>query len=198
MKPQGHTLKNPKTQIYQHISSIPAMLRIVITGTPINNNLSELYALFALCNQVRLASSCAFIHWTRALVQPQGLLGDARWFRDYFEKPITHGQDRHATPRDAHHSNAKAAELRKLIGPYFLRREKNKVLQGKQDKGKKDGDAEPQDTTSQQPKPQMLGRKNDLIVWLELHPLQRAVYEVGDMLGYMHPSSNSTSSTSAL
>ena len=26
---------------------------------------------------------------------------------------------------------------------------------------------------------QRLGRKNDIIVWLELHPLQRAIYEVG-------------------
>lgn len=109
-------------------------------------------------------------------------MGDSRWFRDYFEKPITHGQDRHATPRDAHHGNAKAAELRKLIGPYFLRREKSKVLQDTKEDGNKDDQEQAKEQASQhatQPKPQKLGRKNDLIVWLELHPLQRAIYEVG-------------------
>lgn len=28
------------------------------------------------------------------------------------------------------------------------------------------------------PKPQSMGHKNDLIVWLQLHPAQRHVYEV--------------------
>ncbi len=29
------------------------------------------------------------------------------------------------------------------------------------------------------PKPQAMGHKNDLIVWLQLHPAQRHVYEAG-------------------
>ncbi len=75
MKPQGHTLKNPKTQIYQHISSIPAMLRIVITGTPINNNLSELYALFTLCNQVRAEIILRFYTLDMRIGTTTGLAG---------------------------------------------------------------------------------------------------------------------------
>lgn len=29
------------------------------------------------------------------------------------------------------------------------------------------------------PQPQAMGHKNDLIVWLQLHPAQRHIYEVG-------------------
>lgn len=35
---------------------------------------------------------------------------------------------------------------------------------------------------SQAPQPQAMGHKNDLIVWLQLHPAQRHIYEVNFML----------------
>lgn len=223
---QGHTLKNPKTQIYQHIAGIPATLCLIITGTPIQNKLAELYALFGLCNPVRLSgwhwASCrpgsavtmtyhvckhnAMDTTTHTTLFHQGLLGDHRWFRDYFERPITQGQDKGATAREAHHGNAKAAELRRITAPYLLRREKQTVLGSKKDtdealhstttrddapegssKGA-DGSASSQvdgtRTSSAQrgSSAQRLGRKNDLIVWLELHPLQRAIYEVRWMM----------------
>lgn len=34
----------------------------------------------------------------------------------------------------------------------------------------------------QAPQPQAMGHKNDLIVWLQLHPAQRHIYEVSFLL----------------
>ena len=44
---QGHMIKNPKTQLSQALHSLPARHRLVISGTPIQNNLLELHALCA-------------------------------------------------------------------------------------------------------------------------------------------------------
>lgn len=71
---QGHKLKNPKMQLVKQLKLIPAMHTMLLTGTPIQNNMLELHALLDL-------------------VAP-GLLGDARSFKDEFEKKITAGTSR--------------------------------------------------------------------------------------------------------
>lgn len=50
---QGHKVKNPKMQLYQRVQEVPATLRVIISGTPIQNNLAEMYALFNLATPVR-------------------------------------------------------------------------------------------------------------------------------------------------
>jgi hypothetical protein len=115
-----------------------------------------------------------------------------------YEGPITRGQDKHASAREREVGAAVAAELRRVIQPYFLRREKADVLggggasrsgAGPGAAGESDAGAagEPGSSCSsalgasdsskagQPPQPQALGRKNDLVVWLQLVPLQRAV-----------------------
>lgn len=166
-------------------------------------------AIRYMLEKTHTSDACAFhLSWAA-----QGLLGDARWFRDYFERPITQGQDRGANAREAHHANAKAAELRRLTAPFLLRREKRSVLGSGQaeaavseaavsetsevpeastpvvharavvDDGGDVHDGAAVEASTVAPvasnaPAQRLGRKNDLIVWLELHPLQRAIYEV--------------------
>lgn len=46
-------------------------MRLIISGTPVQNNLMELHALYDFC--------C------------EGLLGDAREFKAMYERPITQG-----------------------------------------------------------------------------------------------------------
>ena len=43
---EAHIIKNPKTKMYQAINKISAEKRIILTGTPIQNNVMELWALF--------------------------------------------------------------------------------------------------------------------------------------------------------
>ncbi len=55
-------------------------------------------------------------------------MGEARFFKQEFVRPITAGTDKGATERAQSLAAAKAAELRARIGPYFLRREKKHVF----------------------------------------------------------------------
>ncbi|KAF7840134.1 protein CHROMATIN REMODELING 24 [Senna tora] len=105
---EGHLIKNPSTQRAKSLLEIPSAHRIVISGTPLQNNLKELWALFNFC--------C-----------PE-LLGDKKWFKDTFESPILRGNDKKASDRDKRVGSFVAKELRDRIQPYFLRRLKSEVF----------------------------------------------------------------------
>ncbi|KAM7277023.1 hypothetical protein ACFE04_018889 [Oxalis oulophora] len=105
---QGHLIKNPSTQRAKSLLEIPCASRIIISGTPIQNNLKELWALFHFC--------CP------------DLLGDKKWFKEAYENPILRGSDKKASDRDKRVSSTVAKELRDRIQPYFLRRLKSEVF----------------------------------------------------------------------
>merc|ERR1711871_1009659 len=42
---EGHRLKNEKSQLSDKLKSVPAICRVILTGTPLQNNLRELWAL---------------------------------------------------------------------------------------------------------------------------------------------------------
>jgi SWI/SNF-related matrix-associated actin-dependent regulator of chromatin subfamily A containing DEAD/H box 1 len=44
---EGHKLKNPKALVYKHLSRLPLQWRLVLTGTPVQNNLKELLSLLS-------------------------------------------------------------------------------------------------------------------------------------------------------
>ncbi|KAL8170800.1 hypothetical protein V2J09_022604 [Rumex salicifolius] len=113
---EGHLIKNPSTQRAQSLLAVPCAHRIVISGTPIQNNLKELWALFHFC--------CP------------DLLGDKKWFKERYENPILRGNDKKATERDKRIGSTVAKELRERIQPYFLRRLKSEVFNEKNDSGK--------------------------------------------------------------
>ena len=172
---QGHKLKNPKMQLRAKLELLPVRQRIILSGTPIQNNLMEMHALFDV-------------------VCP-GLLGDAKLFKDQFEKKINAGSDKYATVGERERGTATAAALRTKIAPHMLRREKKDVF----------GDtttstSAPTTTTSlssssssslatttttttstsimhQSSGPGSMPNKNDFVVWLRLKPNQRALYE---------------------
>ncbi|GLT25101.1 hypothetical protein SLA2020_002530 [Shorea laevis] len=105
---EGHLIKNPSTQRAKSLFEIPSVHRIVISGTPIQNNLKELWALFNFC--------C-----------PE-LLGDNKWFKDKYENPVLRGNDKNASDREKRVGSTVAKELRECIQPYFLRRLKKEVF----------------------------------------------------------------------
>jgi len=150
---EGHKLKNPLTQQVERLTAVPAVRRLLLTGTPVQNNLSELWALFNI-------------------VTP-GLLGDLRSFKDEFDKPIARGQSREASAREREHGAAKTTALQKRIAPAFLRREKATVLTTQKPAAAGETAADGQ---SAAPTPAPLGHKSDMIVWLRLTPPQRRLY----------------------
>ncbi|CAO2044362.1 unnamed protein product [Urochloa humidicola] len=105
---EGHLIKNNKTQRAQSLFEIPCAHRIVISGTPIQNNLKEMWALFNFC--------CPDV------------LGDKQQFKTRYEMPILRGNDKNATAREKHVGSNVAKELRERIKPYFLRRMKTEVF----------------------------------------------------------------------
>ncbi|KAI9394209.1 hypothetical protein POPTR_005G066600v4 [Populus trichocarpa] len=105
---EGHLIKNPSTQRAKSLLEIPSAHCIVISGTPIQNNLKELWALFNFC--------CP------------GLLGDNKWFKETYEHPILRGNEKNASDREKRIGSTVAKELRERIQPYFLRRMKNEVF----------------------------------------------------------------------
>jgi SNF2-related domain/Helicase conserved C-terminal domain len=74
---EAHKIKNQGSQIFSALASIPCEARLIVTATPVQNNLKE---FFTLANFVR-----------------PGILGELTSFRREFEKPITAANHRSAT-----------------------------------------------------------------------------------------------------
>jgi len=182
---EGHKLKNPAAQLPMKIRTLPSSHRLVITGTPIQNDLNELWALYDLC--------CP------------GLLGDAQEFRREYAKRIAAGQSRDATERQRSAGARASDELRKLCRPFMLRREKSAVLAKAEAERVTEGGAGGSSSAapaapgtpsaggaSGAPRtsieasttgwagvkhaPTQLGKKNDLVVWIPLRPAQKRLY----------------------
>ncbi|XP_073140593.1 protein CHROMATIN REMODELING 24 isoform X2 [Henckelia pumila] len=105
---EGHLIKNPSTQRAKSLLQIPCRRRIIISGTPLQNNLKELWALFNFC--------C-----------PE-LLGDKQEFKEKYEYFISRGNEKNASDREKRIGSSVAKKLRDCIQPYFLRRMKSEVF----------------------------------------------------------------------
>lgn len=70
---ESHYIKNPTSKAYQAVNQVNAEHRLVITGTPIENSLQDLWAQFNFINK--------------------GLLGSMNYFKQHFVAPITKNND---------------------------------------------------------------------------------------------------------
>ena len=140
----------------------------MLTGTPIQNNLHEMWSLYDY--------ACP------------GLLGSSRDFKREYENPIKAGSHKKATQREVELGTALAAKLREVIDPHFLRREKAVVF--KQDEGTPTTSSTPISSKRKKKTPKSGGKKkkltlnchkNDFIVWVKLSETQRNLYR--DFLG---------------
>ncbi|KAL3857452.1 hypothetical protein ACJMK2_012122 [Sinanodonta woodiana] len=154
---EGHKIKNP-TKTTKGVHAIGAKNRIILTGTPIQNNLRELWALFD------------FLH--------QGsLLGTARTFKMEYENPITRARERDATAGEKRLGMEMAESLKTIISPYFLRRTKMEVTAGVKTEPNDNDDNIADGLTETSLKMPSFTRKNDLIVWLSLTATQLKIYQ---------------------
>ncbi|KAJ3008486.1 TATA-binding protein-associated factor mot1 [Thoreauomyces humboldtii] len=105
---EGHIIKNPKTKITQAAKSVDAMHRLILSGTPIQNNVLELWSLFDF-------------------LMP-GFLGTERQFNDRFSKPIQASRDARSSSREQERGALAMEALHKQVLPFLLRRMKEDVL----------------------------------------------------------------------
>jgi len=64
---EAQAIKNPGTKQTKVIKAIPAKMRIAMTGTPIENRLSDLWSLFDFLNQGLLGTTKEFTDFTKGL-----------------------------------------------------------------------------------------------------------------------------------
>lgn len=105
---EGHKIRNPDAQITLICKQLQSLRRFVLSGTPIQNNLTELWSLFDF-------------------VRP-GLLGSLPLFKTELALPINIGGYTNASLFQVQTSYKCACTLRDLIKPFLLRRLKRNVL----------------------------------------------------------------------
>lgn len=100
---EGHLLKNEKTSLSKAVNQIKTLRRIVLTGTPIQNNMKEYYCMVQF-------------------VKPK-LLGTYNEYMNRFVNPITNGQYTDSTPYDIQLMRKRAHVLHKLLDGCVQRRD---------------------------------------------------------------------------
>jgi len=158
---EGHCIKGHTTEIAKAVRQIPAAHRLLLTGTPLQNNLRELWSLFDFATH-------------------EELFGNIRTFVDTFEKPILRGHDKEATGWDRRKGTEAAEELRRRIKPHFLRREKTDDLDFSRNEG--DHDCNKTSRVEVVTPGNLLSRialpeKKDLVVWVKPAEIQITLYK---------------------
>ncbi|MFT4229697.1 MAG: DEAD/DEAH box helicase [Microbacterium sp.] len=103
---EAQFVKNPQTKLHRAVKALRADVVLAATGTPLENSLTDLWALLSLT--------------------APGLFPSARRFREEYVKPIEHGK----VPENAEGGPfraARLARLRRRIRPLVLRRTKEQV-----------------------------------------------------------------------
>lgn len=104
---EGHKIRNPNTTVTIYCKELQTPNRIILSGTPLQNNLIELWSLFDFIYPMRLGT----------LVN----------FRNQFETPIKLGGYANATNLQILTATKCAETLKEAIGPYLLQRLKADV-----------------------------------------------------------------------
>jgi len=101
---ESQAFKTATSQIHHAVTRLQALHRMALSGTPVENNLQELWSLMNVLNP--------------------NLLGDERSFQNAFVNPIAVQMEESG----AYQLSSRRDLLRRLIAPYFLKRTKEEVL----------------------------------------------------------------------
>jgi TATA-binding protein-associated factor len=105
---EGHIIKNGKTKLSKAIKSLHANHRLILTGTPIQNNVLELWSLFDF-------------------LMP-GFLGTEKQFVSRFSRPILQSRDAKSSSKEQEAGVLAMDALHRQVLPFILRRMKEDVL----------------------------------------------------------------------
>lgn len=105
---EGHIIKSAKTKTTKAVKMIRATHRLILSGTPIQNNVLELWSLFDF-------------------LMP-GFLGNEKSFMERYGRPILASRDAKVTAREHERASLALEALHKQVLPFLLRRMKEDVL----------------------------------------------------------------------
>ncbi|KAJ2903678.1 uncharacterized protein MKZ38_009517 [Zalerion maritima] len=106
---EGHKIRNPNTAVTITCKQLKTPHRIILSGTPMQNNLTELWSIFDFVFPFRLGTL-----WN---------------FRDQFEIPIRQGGYANSSNLQIMAAQKCAEVLKDIVGPYLLQRVKADVAQ---------------------------------------------------------------------
>lgn len=99
---EGHRIKNAQTATFKHLNAIKCQKRILLTGTPLQNNLMEFYNCVSFVNP--------------------GILGNLSHFKEVLANPILKAQEPDATMQIRELGWSRATELKNITAQFILRR----------------------------------------------------------------------------
>ncbi|KAI9758548.1 MAG: DNA repair protein rhp54 [Chaenotheca gracillima] len=99
---EGHRLKNGESQTFTALTSLKVDRRVILSGTPIQNDLSEYFSLLNFANP--------------------NLLGTKNDFRKNYELPILKGRDADGTDEDRKKGDECLGNLLTLVNKFIIRR----------------------------------------------------------------------------
>ena len=99
---EGHRLKTKENKAAQAIKNLDTPMRVVLSGTPMQNDLSEFYVMVDFVNP--------------------GVLGTYNTFKKEFEGPIMRSRQPGASANDLEKGTARGEELASLTKEFILRR----------------------------------------------------------------------------
>lgn len=105
---EGHIIKNGKTKCSKAIKQLIANHRLILSGTPIQNNVLELWSLFDF-------------------LMP-GFLGTEKQFMSKFSRPILASRDPKSSAKEQEAGALAMEALHRQVLPFLLRRVKEDVL----------------------------------------------------------------------
>lgn len=105
---EGHLIKNPKAKTSMAVKRLVSNHRLILSGTPIQNNVLELWSLFDF-------------------LMP-GFLGTEKVFLDRFAKPIAASRFSKSSSKEQEAGALAIEALHKQVLPFLLRRLKEEVL----------------------------------------------------------------------
>ncbi|XP_077552416.1 TATA-binding protein-associated factor 172-like isoform X1 [Haemaphysalis longicornis] len=105
---EGHIIKNGRTKLARALKQLQANHRLILTGTPIQNQVLDLWSLFDF-------------------LMP-GFLGTERQFAQRFSRPILQSRDAKSSSREQEAGVLAMESLHRQVLPFLLRRVKDDVL----------------------------------------------------------------------
>ncbi|XP_042628504.1 LOW QUALITY PROTEIN: DNA repair and recombination protein RAD54B-like [Cyprinus carpio] len=99
---EGHRLKNSNIKTSSAVTALSCERRLILTGTPVQNDLQEFYSIVEFVNP--------------------GILGTSSAYRKIYEEPILRSRQPTCTEEERCIGEERAAELFRLTGVFTLRR----------------------------------------------------------------------------